>query len=255
MVDDADEFRNFLLFLPTDTPGLKAVLSYYSSSVTLTAEGDTQFSDETVEGIGTHSSFLPSFISTLFGSIANIASPPKPRPPVSLYDTDASATTLNPLASTCPAMSDASEDVFIEHHSPRNGLAENRPLENNYSKELKEQPSPAHEVLEITKDIVKPMLTILPDPGYFVAGGVAGVISRTATAPLDRLKVYLITQTGVTEASVKAAKSGEPVKAVKQASRPLVNAFRELWKAGGVRSLFAGKLARDQATRYHALIL
>jgi solute carrier family 25 phosphate transporter 23/24/25/41 len=79
-----------------------------------------------------------------------------------------------------------------------------------------------------------------PPLGYFVAGGLAGMISRTATAPLDRLKVYLIAQTSPKEAAVKAAKDGAPVQAVKHFSSTLVDACRDLWRAGGIRSLFAG---------------
>jgi solute carrier family 25 (mitochondrial phosphate transporter), member 23/24/25/41 len=81
---------------------------------------------------------------------------------------------------------------------------------------------------------------LLPDPGYFIAGGLAGMISRTATAPLDRLKVYLIAQTNPADATIAAAKEGSPVKAVKSFGRPLINACKELWRAGGIRSLFAG---------------
>lgn len=77
--------------------------------------------------------------------------------------------------------------------------------------------------------------------GYFIAGGVAGVVSRTATAPLDRLKVYLIAQTGQKDDAIRAAKDGSPLKAAHTATRPLVNAVKELWRMGGIRSLFAGQ--------------
>lgn len=82
---------------------------------------------------------------------------------------------------------------------------------------------------------------LVPDVGYFVAGGLSGITSRTVTAPLDRLKVYLIAQTTNAQDAVQAAKSGSPVKAGRQGVRTLVNACKELWAAGGIRSLFAGK--------------
>jgi solute carrier family 25 phosphate transporter 23/24/25/41 len=81
----------------------------------------------------------------------------------------------------------------------------------------------------------------VPDVGYFVAGGVSGITSRTVTAPLDRLKVYLIAQTTNTNDALQAAKSGAPVQAGRQGMRTLVNACKDLWAAGGIRSLFAGK--------------
>jgi len=85
------------------------------------------------------------------------------------------------------------------------------------------------------------MLTdFLPDAGYFIAGGLAGMVSRTATAPLDRLKVYLIAQVNPKESAIKAAKEGSPVKAVRKFGQPLVDACVDLWRAGGMRSLFAG---------------
>ncbi|KIW40178.1 hypothetical protein, variant [Exophiala oligosperma] len=76
--------------------------------------------------------------------------------------------------------------------------------------------------------------------GYFIAGGLAGMVSRTATAPLDRLKVYLIAQTNPKEATIKAAKEGAPFQMIRNFGRPLVDACKELWAAGGLRSLFAG---------------
>jgi hypothetical protein len=82
---------------------------------------------------------------------------------------------------------------------------------------------------------------LVPDVGYFIAGGVSGITSRTVTAPLDRLKVYLIAQTTNAEDAVQAAKSGAPIKAGRQGLRTLVNACKHLWAAGGIRSLFAGE--------------
>lgn len=88
--------------------------------------------------------------------------------------------------------------------------------------------------------------------GYFLAGGLAGVVSRTCTAPFDRLKVYLIASSGqplkqtaktagtslkttVTEAAAESVKS-----AAKKEPGPLVRAFKHLWSQGGIRAFFVG---------------
>ncbi|KAG0642060.1 mitochondrial carrier domain-containing protein [Tuber brumale] len=78
--------------------------------------------------------------------------------------------------------------------------------------------------------------------GYFLAGGIAGAISRTATAPFDRIKVYLIAQTGNSTAkkAIEAVTQGEAVQAAKKAAGPIKDSIRALWRAGGVRSFFAG---------------
>jgi hypothetical protein len=79
--------------------------------------------------------------------------------------------------------------------------------------------------------------------GYFLAGGVAGAVSRTSTAPFDRLRVYLIAQTSsVSKGVIEATKQGEAVQVVKSAGRPLIDGLKAIWRAGGVRSLFAGTL-------------
>ena len=92
------------------------------------------------------------------------------------------------------------------------------------------------------QSIIPVLISCVPNPGYFVAGGVAGIVSRTATAPLDRLKVYLIAQISVKDEAVSAAKSGNVFRAAFRAFKPLIIATRELWQAGGMRSLYAGKL-------------
>lgn len=82
----------------------------------------------------------------------------------------------------------------------------------------------------------------LPEPGYFVAGAIAGGVSRTATAPLDRLKVYLLVNTKAsTSVAVSAATHGHPLTAVKTASKPITSAVASLYKSGGLRTFFAGK--------------
>lgn len=83
----------------------------------------------------------------------------------------------------------------------------------------------------------------LPNLGYFAAGGLSGITSRTATAPLDRLKVYLIAQTGSATEAVAAAKRGAPLQATKHGMSTMWGAIKEIWADGGIRSLFAGMLA------------
>ncbi|ORY64224.1 calcium-binding mitochondrial carrier SAL1 [Pseudomassariella vexata] len=95
--------------------------------------------------------------------------------------------------------------------------------------------------------------------GYFVAGAVAGGISRTATAPLDRLKVYLLVNTNSgTNVAIDAARKGRPVVAMKNAGRPLFTAALDLYKSGGLRGFFAGnglnviKIMPETAIRFGA---
>ncbi|XP_024635453.1 calcium-dependent mitochondrial ATP-magnesium/phosphate carrier protein 3 isoform X2 [Medicago truncatula] len=72
---------------------------------------------------------------------------------------------------------------------------------------------------------------------YFIAGGIAGATSRTATAPLDRLKVMLQVQT--TRSSV-------------------VSAVTTIWKQDNIRGFFRGnglnvvKVSPESAIKFYA---
>jgi len=218
---------NFLLFLPTD-PGLKAVLSYYSSAVTLNAEGDTSISEETLEGLGNKPK---AFLSILFGALIKIADHPQ-KSRVSPKD-DSSSSTPSADIGTQPEA-----EIMYEHNHAHF-------IESTLDPRIDQQGRFAQTEEPFYQDVAtekKSWLTeILPDPGYFAAGAVAGAVSRTSTAPLDRIKVYLIANVGPTQESIEAAKKGNAVAAARKLGQPLVDATRELWRAGGIRSLFAGQ--------------
>ncbi|KZS97948.1 mitochondrial carrier [Sistotremastrum niveocremeum HHB9708] len=69
---------------------------------------------------------------------------------------------------------------------------------------------------------------------FLLAGGIAGAISRTATAPFDRLKVYLITR-----APELASLSGGP-KVVTHGAHALAGAIRSIYAEGGVLGFWVG---------------
>lgn len=220
-----------MLFLPThQKPGLKAVLSYYSSTITLNAEGDSAISDETYEGLGTQNSFL----SSLFGSIIRLTSTTKRRTPLppeltqSTSQDNVAATSVN---ATMPA---ASRSAVLDGAQS---------IEEVVTKATQQTPTPVDQLPEETYSELSTkfrLTDVLPHTGYFAAGALAGVVSRTCTAPLDRLKVYLIANIESAKSPVDAAKKGNAVKAVKHIGQPLIAATKELWAAGGLRSLFAG---------------
>jgi solute carrier family 25 (mitochondrial phosphate transporter), member 23/24/25/41 len=213
-------------------------LSYYSSTVKLNAEGDIVLRDETVQSLGS----FPMFLNILFGSIIRLATPPKRRHvPDDEFRHFADGLGLTEVARV-PTSSVSNEmnianNTYDQHQIP------------NFKMDAQEPAAASDQIVDsgmLNVDVSRAVkknstLTVLIiDPGYFAAGGIAGAVSRTATAPLDRLKVYLIANTGVTKDSLEAVKHGEPLKAMKQVGRPLIDACKELWRAGGVRSLFAG---------------
>jgi solute carrier family 25 (mitochondrial phosphate transporter), member 23/24/25/41 len=77
---------------------------------------------------------------------------------------------------------------------------------------------------------------------FLLAGGIAGAVSRTATAPFDRLKVFLITR-NVDALSTSAKAVSSPAAAVEQTARgarALVGAITQIYKEGGLRAFWVG---------------
>lgn len=282
--------------MPTNPSGspLEAALSYYSSIVTLNAEGDSMVTEETLEGIGT-TGFL---LHALFGSILRLAQPAPPDPSPNLDQTGlptATSPATNP--SSQPTLSSRKPPISSQLKPPLDGDASATANDSKMAAAYANPPQPAagsaqrtiqqatgsavrglqgmtapgtsfggesssdygddfldihdhHPQLQLREiddecedELTKSRLTqYLPEPGYFLAGALAGGISRTATAPLDRLKVYLLVNTK-TKAGVAAdvVKQGQPLAAVRTAGKPIGDAIHALWKAGGFRTFFAGK--------------
>ncbi|SCU88278.1 LADA_0E09230g1_1 [Lachancea dasiensis] len=79
--------------------------------------------------------------------------------------------------------------------------------------------------------------------GFFIAGGVSGVISRTCTAPFDRIKVFLIARTDLSSTLLnsrdKVLKNNPAIDRAKIKS-PLIKAATSLYRQGGLRAFYVG---------------
>lgn len=205
----------------------------------MNAEGDTSIREDTLEGLGTASNFL----NFLFGAIFSITRSQSSRSfPTSIEEADTSIASTNDAAN----MHEFNHAHFVgERHSDDSDVNDES---EKLLKDISEEKNDSHQqglteekIHEESAPVGRSRLTeILPDPGYFAAGAIAGAFSRTATAPLDRLKVYLIANISSNTATLQAAKQGNAIAATKMVGQPLIAACKELWRAGGIRSLFAG---------------
>ena len=80
---------------------------------------------------------------------------------------------------------------------------------------------------------------------YLLAGGIAGAISRSATAPFDRLKVYLITSSSASPVNIaEDVKSLNPARIAKAGSKGFAafgNAAKAIYSEhNGLKGFFVG---------------
>jgi solute carrier family 25 (mitochondrial phosphate transporter), member 23/24/25/41 len=187
----------------------------------LGSEGDVIVQEEA----GTGTEAIMSFIKPFFAILFQIGQRPRPRPEWKLdaaFAPDSSSKTSVLEQASVAAHSATSKPVLLV---PEVTAAEPDVLpDSDWTKW-----DNFHMVL----------IACIPSTGYFAAGAIAGIVSRTATAPLDRLKVYLIAQTKSPTTNTLARSHGLRGY-VAVAARNTAFACRDLWNAGGFRSLYAG---------------
>ncbi|EFW99036.1 calcium dependent mitochondrial carrier protein [Grosmannia clavigera kw1407] len=248
-----EEWRNFLLFIPTRGDStLATAFSYYAATVVLNAEGDSLVSDETLEGLGT----AGSLFYALFGSLLKLAHPSAAEPKAVSSRTreseldcgeSAEAHTLTSQLASLPAPSPALPPSPRRSFAPPPSMEDDGDNPGGYeinSLDDLEDGEVDDDKLQKTQQgraKMSKLTQYMPHPGYFVAGALAGGISRTATAPFDRLKVFLLVSTRAgSNASINAVRHGHPLAALHNAARPITDAVVSLYRAGGLRTFFAG---------------
>lgn len=239
-----------MLFMPAHEADekLQAVLTYYDAVVNVTAEGDSVVSDDTLEGLGTEGS-SSSLLESLFGSLLRIANPvpapPTPSsPPSQTYGAiPPSIPTTSTSKSTSSFLDEAGAVVILIDEEAEQAVAAAAKLRTRLQNSDGTPEYDETEDTEVGLESTTFKLTdFAPHPGYFLAGAIAGGVSRTATAPLDRLKVYLLVNTNDRgETAVAALKRFNPLIALKNGARPFGDAMRDVYRSGGLRGFFAGE--------------
>lgn len=242
--------RNFLLFMPNvdSATSLRAVFTFYSDILTLNSEGDSVVSEETLQGLGTN------ILYTLLGSILRLASPPvippdrdhsssiSSRSPQGTTQLETTPTEIPPTSSDSVNIESITAHSYVQPTSVATAITANAFPAAQQTELLVEQDIKIESTGLSEKKKRNVLIKYIPDPGYFVAGAVAGGISRTATAPLDRLKVYLLVNTTASaNVALDAAKKGQPIRAIKHAGIPLFTAVSDIYKSGGLRGFFVGQ--------------
>ncbi|KAJ3151633.1 hypothetical protein HDU86_006052 [Geranomyces michiganensis] len=75
---------------------------------------------------------------------------------------------------------------------------------------------------------------------YFLCGGLSGAVSRTVTAPLDRLKVLLVTQTTIYPSPLGAINLASANVPAAKSSGAIIGGIRRIYNQGGIRSFYRG---------------
>ncbi len=156
-------YSNFLLFLPTNkSPGLTAVLSYYTSAVTLNADSEPSINEDIYEGLGETQLFssTPPFLSVLFGAIIKLSEPPQAK----------SNRASLPEPSPCTNTDGYAEEYDTEMLKQKLLGVDTTRVPELERPTTKPQERIAKDILTSVKEKKLLLTEILPDPGYFAAG-------------------------------------------------------------------------------------